>query len=424
MSLETKTITGLEILRTGRWNGRNYSIADLDCVAESFRALSEQGVYEPPGKLGHNDQQHLIATDGLPAVGWVSGVYRVGNKLFADFKDVPAKFAALVDAGAYRKRSAELWMNADLGGRTWPIVLRAVSWLGADPPAVKGMGDIYEMYVDPLPTATVTLVDTAALSDLSFDQTRAAVQDALTQEYPHRPDVVDSHQPSCHIKDLYDDRVIVCDSEMNSLFSIPFTLGESGEAILGTPVAVKVVYESVPTGIADEDAQMPDTTPTVADSPALGRGVETVEDEQVRAILGLSEDADIKSELLKLKATHVDLSDHQAVVAERDELRNMVASRDAESMIDQALRDGKLVPAQREWAERYCLSDKAGFEAYLAIAAPIIKLGESGSNGDPDPADGEPLETKPTDSERQVAERMGIPVETLVERREALKTGV
>lgn len=57
---------------------------------------------------------------------------------------------------------------------------------------------------------------------------------------------------------------------------------------------------------------------------------------------------------------------------------NLVANKlntlESGDLVEQALKDGKIIPAQKEWAQQYVLSDKAGFESFLKAAAPIVPM--------------------------------------------------
>lgn len=488
----TSTIAGVEILRTGTWNGRNYTTEDFDNMVASFNALKD--VYEPPGKLGHNEEQALLANDGLPAVGWVSGLKRVGDKLLADFRDVPAKFAKLVEVGAYRKRSAEIWFNVDLegNGKKWPAVLRAVSWLGADPPAVKGLQDVYEMYSDPIPAETPVSVVT--LADDSYEFRRTQVWDALKSRYPmdlwmtEEPLTEDEMAgPSCMIRDLYEDRVVVNSIDGLNLFQIDYSIGDDGVVSLGdTPVKVKVEYS--PTGEPPtEETQMADilkdannvqlahkgepilraigdikdslagsgknkkgvgqARAAVNEAERIIKGIKwdeeedsdeeeskaekskkekepagaknsdaTLSDVELRSILGIDESADIKATLIERQAQHVSLSDYNDLRAQVAALSHENAESKARKMIDQAKLEGKLAPAQEDWAMKYCLSDAEGFEAYLASVPKngMVKLGESGKSEAP----GEPGGVKtPTPAALEVARQLGVAEERLTDTR-------
>lgn len=150
--LETIDIDGVEIFAVGKWNGDSYSGEDLDGLVEAYNQT--KGKFSPFLKLSHDDSQALAKKSGLavaelPALGVIEGVRRVGNKLFADFKRVPKKLAALMQAGAYRTRSAEIWKNMDFDGSKFKYMLKAVGLLGAEAPAVSGLNsldDIIALY--------------------------------------------------------------------------------------------------------------------------------------------------------------------------------------------------------------------------------------------------------------------------------------
>src|SRR3990167_2384230 len=142
--LITEDIDSQEIFSTGLWNKDQYSEGDLDGMVEAFGKVG----FKPPIKLGHSETQKLLKGEGLPAAGWVENLRRAGDKLVCDFKRVPKKIAELIKAGAWRKKSAEVyWDHLDEADSTkFPRVLKAVSLLGEDIPAVTNLGDILALY--------------------------------------------------------------------------------------------------------------------------------------------------------------------------------------------------------------------------------------------------------------------------------------
>jgi hypothetical protein len=96
-----------------------------------------------PLKFGHNEDQPL--TDGQPALGWVSRVYREGKKLLADFSDLPTVVYEAIRKGLYKFVSVELLGEVQAGTRVIPWVLDAVALLGADPPAVGVLKDLQQL---------------------------------------------------------------------------------------------------------------------------------------------------------------------------------------------------------------------------------------------------------------------------------------
>lgn len=96
-----------------------------------------------PLKFGHNSEQPL--TDGQPALGWVSHVYREGKKLLADFVDMPSVVYDAIKKGIYKFVSVELLGDVTADTRVIPWVLDAVALLGADPPAVGNLKDLQQL---------------------------------------------------------------------------------------------------------------------------------------------------------------------------------------------------------------------------------------------------------------------------------------
>lgn len=141
---ETKSINGVEIFAAGKWNNDPYTVEDLDEMVRAFNETS--ATVRPYLKLGHDANQKIAQRDGMPAVGWVTNLRRVGEKLVADFKNVPGKVYDLIVGGAYRKVSSEIWWNVSLVGKKYSRALKAVALLGADTPAVQTLNDIISFY--------------------------------------------------------------------------------------------------------------------------------------------------------------------------------------------------------------------------------------------------------------------------------------
>lgn len=131
----------VEIFKAGSYYGVTYDESQIDEIAKNTNFLIGSGKHRAPAKLGHDDAQQYAKQSGLPAVGWVNKVYREGAKLYADFKDVPEIVIAAIQKKLYNSVSSEIYMDAH-SEKEFGIkgkVLRAVAFLGADVPKVKGM---------------------------------------------------------------------------------------------------------------------------------------------------------------------------------------------------------------------------------------------------------------------------------------------
>lgn len=137
-------INEVEIFSAGTWNGDKYTVEDLDNMVQAFKDTAETS--RPYLKLGHDDKQDLLQEDGYPAIGWVGNLYRKGEKLVADFIDIPEKIYELIKNKAYRNVSSEIYWNLSMGEKKYPYLLGGVALLGADMPAVSNLKDILAMY--------------------------------------------------------------------------------------------------------------------------------------------------------------------------------------------------------------------------------------------------------------------------------------
>jgi hypothetical protein len=144
------TIQRLEIFGAGTWkpaNGGTVTITEtaLDEMVASFSELSGTNVVKPHLKLGHTEAQKWFGQKvGIPTLGWLSKVWREGNKLFADITDVPEALLDMIKAKRYHNVSAEIFYPGMIehDGKKFGHVLSAVAILGTEMPAVKDLAGL------------------------------------------------------------------------------------------------------------------------------------------------------------------------------------------------------------------------------------------------------------------------------------------
>ncbi len=129
-------LAGVEIFRSGRWNGDPYSVADLDEMVANFPLVG----FQVPVKLGHADDP------GEPAYGWVQSVRRLGDRLVADLIDLPEKVFRAIKERRFDAVSSEIFWDLERDGKTFRRVLKAVSLLGAEIPAVADLKPLREVF--------------------------------------------------------------------------------------------------------------------------------------------------------------------------------------------------------------------------------------------------------------------------------------
>jgi hypothetical protein len=140
-------IPRVHIFTAGNWQGQTYSEADLEDMVENFRRFSsgDRPLVHVPVVIGHEEEQELLRNTGVPAVGWAVNLTREGPHLFADLSQVFPGIARLVEAGAYRHVSAEIYPPDHLpegvpGARG--CMLRRVALLGGQLPHVKSLNPL------------------------------------------------------------------------------------------------------------------------------------------------------------------------------------------------------------------------------------------------------------------------------------------
>jgi phage I-like protein len=71
-------------------------------------------------------------------------------------------------------------------------------------------------------------------------------------------------------------------------------------------------------------------------------------------------------------ARYVAVAEFERALTELNSLKAERAHERASHAVEDAIRSGKLVPAQREWATAYCSADANGFKAFIAKQPSIL----------------------------------------------------
>jgi len=140
-------IEGMAWFKTGKHNGIPFSDDDLDEIVKHFKVL--KGQIRPKLKITHKETQSTLA--GLASYGDITNVFSrivtevidgVTSKvktLFVDIANVPSQVKDWIKDRRFPERSGEIWTRIDVGGKVFKNVLRNVSLLGHEAPAVPGL---------------------------------------------------------------------------------------------------------------------------------------------------------------------------------------------------------------------------------------------------------------------------------------------
>lgn len=132
---------------------------------------------------------------------------------------------------------------------------------------------------------------------------------------------------------------------------------------------------------------------------AAPAGTELVANKTILGLLDLDQSSkteDVSAAIMALKqpSNFVPKADYESVKKRLDE-------KDADELVEKALKDGKITAAQKPWATEYALKDKTGFEKFVEKAPKAVPMGELG--------DSEAQKTKSLDETTMaVCKQMGL----------------
>ncbi len=130
------TLTPLYIFKPGTHTDQHgttltFTESDLTACAAAY----SPALHQAPLVVGHP-----VTND--PAWGWVSSLAFTGGRMLATPDQVDPAFAEMVNAGRYNKLSASFYTpSAPANPTPGNLYLRHVGFLGAQPPALKGLGN-------------------------------------------------------------------------------------------------------------------------------------------------------------------------------------------------------------------------------------------------------------------------------------------
>ena len=352
--VQTVDFRGVPLCRAGEWNGltgkAKVTAADLQSVVDAY---SDQEVDRARVKIGHLSGMNTALGDGAPAFGWVANPRMAadGVTLVGDLVDVPRKLGEVVGK-AYKNVSVEMRKNVRTpSGKTHPAVLSGLALLGASAPAVKGLDDLVSLYASEAPdggpedsctqseTVTVALGDALDTSPTVPEPSRVSGDD-------------DTDSPESPGRNQQEDADMAFLSEARKALGL-------GEDVAEADVLAKLTALSEnPTPEGDEGAAQENPAPETRDEDPAPK----TEAPEGPATVTVSKAAwdDAQARLGRLEA-------------------DATAKRQAE-VIETALSEGRIVPAERDTWVTALSEAPAATEALIAKLAPRVNMSEHGSD--------------------------------------------
>lgn len=354
--MTTVDFRGVPLCRAGEWNGltgkATVTPEDLAAVVDAYQ---DGEVDKARVKLGHVSELNALG-DGAPAFGWVENprLAADGRTLLGDLVDVPRRLGEVVGRG-YRNVSVELRKNVRTpSGKTHPTVLSGLALLGTAAPAVKGLDDLVALYAsEPIPDAPTDGCEDGAVVTISLG-------DAL--------------DPVTHT-DIPAPSPAACDGELDS----PERPGreKEGEPSMAFLDQARELY-GLPAD-ASED-QILERMTALSEAPADPDTTVKAEETDVTGDPEVSE-PELKSETVDAPETvTVSKAQWDELTAQVSELAAERKAKHQEQVIESALSEGRIAPAEREkWTTALSAAPEAT-ETLLSSLAPRVNVREQGSD--------------------------------------------
>lgn len=124
----------IEIFRAGKRPDSSGNLTEIK-ISQLAQAVTayDPNLHEAPAVIGH-------PKDNAPAYAWVKGLSLEGDTLKAELAQIDPEFSEMVQAGRFKKVSASFYLeDSPHNPKPGKLYLRHVGFLGAMPPAVKGL---------------------------------------------------------------------------------------------------------------------------------------------------------------------------------------------------------------------------------------------------------------------------------------------
>lgn len=205
-----------------------------DHLQASVKAYDPK-LHEAPIVIGHPQ-------DDAPAYGWIKSIeYGEDGKLYGNADQVEVEFEEMVKSGRFKKRSASFYHpNSAKNPVPGVYYLRHLGFLGAQPPAVKGLADP-EFKEGKVPDSVefndsaddyIEFADTAVVATI-FRRFREFLVDKFGMEE------ADRIAPSFLIEDLEDESRREMDSEVDPSYSEDPSQQPTGDQSMLTDEQIK-----------------------------------------------------------------------------------------------------------------------------------------------------------------------------------------
>lgn len=345
-----RQVRGVEIFCTGTHRDQEWSEDDLDEIVKNFDLLSsgDDPEIDVPIVIGHEEEQPLLDNTGIPALGWVRNVRKVpapGTKdniqagktasIVADFVEVPETIAKLIDGGAYRHVSAEIYDDyTDPAGTHHGKVLRRVAILGGELPQIKNLADLpLTEYAEKQRTTIITFLrEESAMPKTKIKRIKKYAEEEVPTETP-APDAVSREELLAGIGEFGLDLGILGE----------LTDAQLAEILRGLRMAAESAeIEGDETAMADQDQEKEKPQDGIAASDSVGPPIAAAQPAPASPKKVTLQYAEVTK---RIREAEKKIAATENVIAKRlaQEKKAAIAA-----FCERMIREGKVLPAEVE----------------------------------------------------------------------------
>lgn len=295
-----------------------FSESDLDASARAY----DPELSEAPIVVGHP------ATDA-PAYGWVQGLERIGDRLAAAPRQIDPAFAEMVNAGRFKKISAAFYLpSAPNNPVPGVYYLRHVGFLGAQPPAVKGLRDA--RFAD---TEGVVTIEFGEQSDYLVAQVFRSLREWLIEKYS--PDDADRVVPNYVVDGLQAE----ANREASESASEPVDASVS-------PVGFSETHLSGDQSMADQSSTLAERERKLAEEQARLAVEKAAFAEQQAALKQAAEEqAAFAEKQRQMEAREAEFAERETKLRDAEETAR---KRELAEFSETLIRQGRLLPRDKD----------------------------------------------------------------------------
>ena len=378
----------IQIAKTGSWPASNKRKGGFSITKSMLRDMVKNTAQELPIDYNHLSMNAILPEQGV-AAGWMEKLELEDGdtKMFATARWTP-KAAGHIKQGEFRYISPTFLTDCVDPASGENVGAKLLSAALTNYPFLQGMQPVALSELEQL--GVVKLVDSG---DLTFDEKRSRVVGALYEKFRDSSEYVE-------FQDLTDDYVVV--RRAGRLFKLGYAI--KSDATVEFEQEFKEVVHSYAelTSLPPSNPGAPRIMPDNPNEPTL-----LSLQSELQRVTGL---------VTSLQNTVNEQATQLTAANTRNETLELeLKKRDARDKVSQLIKDGKILPKQKEQFEAIALTNIEWFDSFTATLEPVVALNTAHGTGQVSGAPASAISTGDASLDQRIAAAQGDEVISLMD---------